>query len=225
MTTERIDIFNNLKGWAAYYDITVNALLSIPFLMERFASDVGNAFQSVIRERIDIYNLTWTGTYEESLFMRVEDSEDGPDVVIGFEPIGSESHRLPIYWKVTETGAGPNSRLPRKKIIEWATAKLGVDARSAATIAQTIATEGIKRKRILRTLFVFTPDMGVSGLTDEAVELMKVAWWNVAQGFVEILEFGVRGKVRRQAMIRTPRGPRFGPVIRDSHPSHIIRRV
>jgi hypothetical protein len=106
--------FQNDWGGLANQMRTLNE--GMPEAVEKWLQEVGKRMVLEVRSIIAKGKIHWTGTYFKSFNSRIVTTGKMPAVQIGFIAAGIQGEpanieRLPIYWKVLETGAKPNPGL------------------------------------------------------------------------------------------------------------------
>jgi hypothetical protein len=161
MPSKRIDF----SDWARFSNAISTLNRNFPELMSLFLRNTVSRY----RDRIQIMQLTQgirvTGTYENSIGIEETGTSRNPEISIVINPVGPESDRLPIYWKVLEFGSAPNHNVPVGRLIQWANTKFN-NPGAGWMVAQSIKERGTRPHPILSSIFQLSrPDGEIIGIT------------------------------------------------------------
>ena len=166
----------DISEWVEFERRMADVRKAIPTLQEEFFTRLGEDFVENLQRVAVQQNITWTGTYVQSLQWLPTVVEGRPSVMIGFVPQGINTERLPIYWKVIERGAEPNPYIPRDTLLAWSWMKFGNPGPGLAVYRRNkMGAGGIEPRPILSSLFIFDADLNPIGLTREGERLLSRA--------------------------------------------------
>jgi len=163
----------NFSEWIKYTSVITNIMTSVLPLKREYLRNVASRYRSVILDTMLSQNIKYTGTYEQSVKIVSSGVSDNPEVSLVIDPVGPQSDRIGIYWKVLEFGAGPNENISTNKIVDWAASKFG-DPSAGYRIAHNIRTRGINPHPIIQSIFHLIPPEGQpTGLTTRAQQIAE----------------------------------------------------
>lgn len=204
---------SDVSEWFEFVEVMRDVQRSVPEIQGEFLQDLASRLIEGIMEIAVSQGNVFTGTYLQSLSADIT-TGDHPTMTLGFSPQGEGADRLPIYWRVLETGAQPNPAIPEGALIEWAAVKFG-NPYLGILIANSnrAMLGGISPNPILSHLFVFSSDLIPIGLTPRGMSLLELSGEKFKEGLEEVTFRAGPRAGQRQKIVRTPRGPRFGPAV------------
>lgn len=203
---------SDLTEWYAFEDGLRRAAQNTREHQRRFTEQLGTEFMRLIREQIQLQNITVTGTYENSLVLEKTQIGGMTATVLTFRPVGPEANRLAIYWKALEGGTLPNPRVPKSRLQVWSTLRFG-NARVGKWIAASIRKKGTLAHPILSHVFLFDGEWNPIGLTPFAERIRDRLFEEVGRAIGrEIMGGGVmeRHMITRGALAGRTRTLRRG---------------
>jgi hypothetical protein len=205
----RFEIDYDISEWFNLEDSIQTLINSFPQMKRQFFDNIRGELDTLIRQEITIQDIDDTGTYSNSLNIDVLGSEDDPSLHIGFDPVGQEADRLPIYWKVLEFGSDPIPLVPRFKLGAWGARKLG-SRLSGFNVASKIMKFGIRPHPILSKFFILgQPNGDLLGITSVTQQIIDDAGKGLINN-LEIVFFGRSSTGQLLKIARIPgKGPRF----------------
>lgn len=161
---------SDLTEWYAFEDGLRRAAQNTKEHQRRFTEQLGTRFLSLIREQIQLQDITVTGTYENSLVLEKIQIGGVTATVLTFRPVGPEANRLAIYWKALEGGTVPNPNVPKSRLQVWSTLRFGSPI-IGKWVAASIRKKGTLAHPILSHIFLFDGEWNPIGLTPFAVRI------------------------------------------------------
>jgi len=154
---------SDISGWIEFGEVLADVQDEIPSARHDMLTQLGEEIVDDIRGNLLAGDHIWTSTYFDSLNSLI----DGEGKLhIGLMPIGSQAERLPVYWKVMETGASPNLDMPSGPLIQWAGEKFGNPALGYMLARSNRAGRaGIRANPVLSDFFQFGEDFTPVAMT------------------------------------------------------------
>jgi hypothetical protein len=194
----------DFSGWLDYNQVINSMVSAIKEVKITWLKAVATRYRQEIQDQILSQGIHTTGTYEQSLKIKVDSNSRDPSISLVLEPTGINAGRLDIYWKVLEGGAAPIPDVPVRSIAKWASVKRGASFLEAGKIAKAIKERGIEPHPILQRIFILNPpDFNPIGITSLGEQIAEQEANNILKALERI--FLTTSKTG-QVVARIPKG-------------------
>jgi hypothetical protein len=164
----------DFSGWLDYNQVINSMNSAIKEVKITWLKAVATRYRQEIQDQILTQGIHTTGTYEQSLKIKMDSNSSDPNISLVLEPTGVNAGRLDIYWKVLEGGAAPIPDVPVRSIARWASDKKGASFLVAGKITRAIKERGVEPHPILQRIFILNPPefnpIGITSLGEQIAE-------------------------------------------------------